>query len=155
MIVSETILSSTPLGSTAVSWAWKEDMVHQRRRAWGRQEGIHRVPQVFWRRAGRETLLWRWKFWVWGCGSSALILLVLYIRELWQLQRGRWVPQFDGLGQEVRAKGERVVFSCRPTQGPWLCHGDEKEARYRLEMKHLWASLVDDPWFFFFFCLFL
>ena len=46
------------------------------------------------------------------------------------------MPQVDRLDQEVHGKGERVVFSGRPTQGPWLYHGDEKEVWYRVEGAH-------------------
>ena len=128
-------LSLTLLFSTAL-WTWREDMVNQRRRAGNRQEGIHRVPQAFGRRAWREALLRGWKNWVCGCGPGDLLLLVLCIRDLWQLQHRGGVPQVDRLDQEVHGKGERVVFSGRPTQGPWLCYGDEKEAWHRIKRKH-------------------
>ena len=53
------------------------------------------------------------------------------------------MSQVDSLDQEVHGKGERVVFSGRPTQGPWLYHGDEKEVWYRVEGAH--GSSLEDP----------
>ena len=61
------------------------------------------------------------------------------------------MPQVDRLDQEVQGKGECVVFSERPTEGPWLCHGDEEEAWYRVKGEHhVWGSShrrpTEGPW---------
>ncbi|KAL6314237.1 hypothetical protein AAG906_012594 [Vitis piasezkii] len=82
------------------------------------------------------------KNWVCRCGSGDLLLLVLCIRDLWQLQHRGGVPQVDRLDQEVHGK-ESVSSSGRPTQGPWLYHGDEKEVWYRVEGAH--GSSLEDP----------
>ena len=102
-------------------------MDNKRRRSGGSQEGFHRQPQAFGRRAWRQALLWgrdprlRW------CCTASFLLLVLCLWNHRQLQYRGWLSKADCLLQEVLGERECIQVPWRSTESLWFCCDAEED----------------------------